>query len=150
MRTLEISFEMSSISTSFLEMFSYATFVYFTKLAELFSIVFYWEAWLRISSLMALVLVCSYIILFSNTCILSSTLFFSTSILCDSPSVLLSEFFNITYCSFNLFFSFSISSRRYFKKSYSDLHFRSLSWSFSEVSYSLRVSFLTPVISLST
>jgi hypothetical protein len=39
--TLEISFAISSISTSFLDIFSYEDLVYLIRLAELFSIVFY-------------------------------------------------------------------------------------------------------------
>lgn len=87
---------------------------------------------------------------FSNICIFSSTLAFSISILADSPSVELSEVFSMTYYSYRRFFSFSISSLLSFKKSYSALHFCNFSCNFSDVSCSLRVSFLTPVISLST
>lgn len=99
---------------------------------------------------MSLVLVCNYIILFSSTFILSSTLAFSTSILDDSLSVEFRDVFSIIYYSFNFFFSFSISSLLYFRKSYSALHFCNFSCNFSLVSYSFLVSFLTPVISDST
>lgn len=96
---------------------------------------------------MSLVLVCNCMIDFSRIVIFSSTFAFSVSIRCDSVSVCFSEFVNIMYYSFKRFYSASISSYFCCKNSYSRLLWLSLSWSWLEVSYSLRVSLRTPEIS---
>jgi len=110
--TLEISFEMPSISTSLPLIFWKAILVCFNRLALLFSTVFWWLAWLMMSSRMSLVFVCSCIIDFSRIYILSSTLMRSLSMRPPSSSVWLSENLSIVNFSWRRFFSASISSLR--------------------------------------
>jgi hypothetical protein len=117
------------------------------RLALDFSIVFYWEAWLIISSLISLVLLWSCMIDLTIKSCLSWTEFFSTSILWDSFSVEFKDCLSMMCCSLNLFFSASISSLFSLMNSCCFLHWSNFSLSCSLISYSFLVSFLTPEIS---
>ena len=89
--------------------------------------VFCWLAWEMISSRMAFVFVCSYMMLLSRISFFERTLVISCSMRADSCSVYIKEFLSMTSCSSSFFFSALSSAMRDVRNSISFFLLLSLS-----------------------